>query len=279
MVEFKQHLKQRGLLRRFRAMADQSRIQNVLQYALLIAAQGDEWHERSLSPIHLVKYLYLADMDYARHNGGQTFTGLTWTFHHFGPWSADAFLAIDDALSVLDAEKTTFQSQYGERDCVRWSIDPDNNSLERLKTELPLDIKSSVQHHVNRYKNNTTALLHYVYRTEPLLNAAPSEVLDFSVCARPKAEDKEPFVPMMDRLSRMKRKAMQARLDELRSRFKEQQATAKPYSAPPSGRHDAVFEQGVEWLDSVAGEPFPGEGAVVQFADDVWKSEARSGHD
>ncbi len=83
---------------------------------------------------------------------------------------------------------------------------------------------------------------------------------------------------MIDRLSRKKRKAMQARMAELRSRFKAQQTAETTYPAPPPGRQDAVFEQGVEWLDRLAGTPFPGEGAAVHFTDDVWKSEARSGH-
>ena len=66
--------------------------------------------------------------------------------------------------------------------------------------------------------------------------------------------------------------------DQSRVRNILQYALLTADQAPPPGRHDAVFKQGVEWLDSLAGEPFPGEGAVVQFADDVWKSEARSGH-
>ena len=55
-------------------MTDQEKIQQIMQYALLIAAQGDDYHERELSPLHLIKYVYLADMEYARYNEGETFT-------------------------------------------------------------------------------------------------------------------------------------------------------------------------------------------------------------
>ena len=40
----------------FAVMPDKEKIDHILQYALLVAAQGD-WHEQALSPIHLVKYL------------------------------------------------------------------------------------------------------------------------------------------------------------------------------------------------------------------------------
>ncbi len=258
-------------------MTNRERLRAILQYTLLIASEADEACERWLSPLHLVKHLYLADLHYASHNDGQVFTGLAWKFHHFGPWSSEAFLAIDEALPAIGAEKSSFPSEYGDKDCVRWRIEPDPDALQRLKQELPLEIKSSVQHYVNRYKNNTTALLHFVYSTPPMLRAAPSEMLDFSCRTAPEEADAEPYVPLMDRLSKKQKKALKAGMDDLRLRFKQQESARSHYPAPPPGRQDKVYEQGLQWLDGLGGSPFPEKGATVEFSEHSWKSAARSG--
>ena len=64
---------------------DQRRIDLLLQYALVRAAQEDDWRDRELGPIHLLKYAYLADCAYAERHDGQMFTGVEWRFYHFGP--------------------------------------------------------------------------------------------------------------------------------------------------------------------------------------------------
>jgi len=57
-------------------MTDLNKIRQIMQYALLVAGQNDDPYERQLGPIHLVKYVYLADMEYAEYHEGQTFTGI-----------------------------------------------------------------------------------------------------------------------------------------------------------------------------------------------------------
>ena len=54
-------------------MPDKEKINHILQYALLVAAQSDDYLDRQLGPIHLIKYVYLADMDYAKYHEGQTY--------------------------------------------------------------------------------------------------------------------------------------------------------------------------------------------------------------
>lgn len=258
-------------------MTDRNRIHRVFQCALLVAGQGDDYQERALSPIHLIKYLYLADMDYAKYNDGHTYTGLDWRFHHFGPWSATAFQQIENALSTMGALKSTFPSNFGDKDYTRWSVDFDQTKFDELKRELPIEIRSSVQHYVGRYRNNTTALLHFVYATTPMLNAAPGEILDFSVLVTAESEKREEFTTYVDRLSNKKRKLLIVGMDKLRERFRKKVAPHGKYLRTVSGQADAVFEEGVAWLDGLAGKPFPEEGTTVHFADEVWKSKARSG--
>ncbi len=52
-----------------------SRVDLLLQYALLVAGEQDEFLDRQLGPIHLIKYVYLADLFHAKRNNGVTFTG------------------------------------------------------------------------------------------------------------------------------------------------------------------------------------------------------------
>jgi hypothetical protein len=258
-------------------MADKEKIDQILQYALLVSGQGGEWFERALSPIHLIKYLYLADMDHAKFNNGETFTGIDWKFHHFGPWSVEAFLQLDEALSPLGAEKQTFQSNYGDKDYTRWSVRFDEEKFNVLKRQLPLGIKQSVQHYVGNYRNNTTALLHFVYATPPMLNAAPEESLDFTSVVVEKREAPEAYVPYIERLSSRKKKKLKQGMGELRERFMQKVAESREYPSPDSSRVDAVYEEGMAWLDGLAGEPFPEQGATVHFSDEIWKSAARRG--
>lgn len=83
---------------------DTGRVDRMIQYALSVAA-GEDFCNRELGPIHLIKYVYLADLAHAERNKGQTFTGTPWRFHHFGPWDMEVYKRIEPACSVIGAEK------------------------------------------------------------------------------------------------------------------------------------------------------------------------------
>ena len=51
-------------------MMKSSKIDLLIQYAMLIAGQEDEYFDRRLGPIHLIKYVYLADLAYAERKCG-----------------------------------------------------------------------------------------------------------------------------------------------------------------------------------------------------------------
>jgi len=263
----------------FAVMPDKEKIDHILQYSLLVAAQSEDPYDRQLGPIHLIKYVYLADMDYAKYHDGQTYTGIDWKFHHFGPWSTTVFTQIDEALGSFGDEKKTFASRFSDEDCVRWRMDFDEDADAKLRKELPMAIRGSISSYVGKYRDDTTSLLHFVYATRPMLHAAPGELLDFSVMPEPQREKGEDYIPYMARLSNKKRKKLKRGMDEMRERFRQRMAGKKPepYPVGNAGRIDAVFEEGVAWLDSLAGDPFPEDGATVHFSDEVWKSKARSG--
>ena len=217
-------------------------------------------------------------MDYAKYHDGQTYTGIDWKFHNFGPWSTTVFNQIDVALKPFGAERRTFQSIYGDDDCIRWRMVFNEAAYLKLRKELPVAIKHAVPSYVETYKSDTTSLLHYVYATRPMLHAAPGEILDFNIMKEFQLEKGDEYVPHLARLSKKKKKKLKQGMDELRERLKKTVEERRVYySVADDGQPDAVFEAGVAWLDGLAGKPFPESGATVEFTDEVWKSEARRG--
>ena len=87
-----------------------NRLDILLQYIIAVAGQNDPY-DRELGMIHLIKYAYLADLTYASQHNGETFTGLPWKFHHFGPWSVECFHRIEPALTSIGATLRTIESE------------------------------------------------------------------------------------------------------------------------------------------------------------------------
>ena len=60
------------------------------------------WHAaetgNALTPLRLVKFLYLADLYYARAHRGETLTGWPWAFVHYGPYCSEAMDTIQEAV-------------------------------------------------------------------------------------------------------------------------------------------------------------------------------------
>lgn len=250
------------------------RVDLVIQFALLAAGQADERFERELGPIHLLKYVYLADLAYAERHGGETFTGADWEFFHFGPWAQEVHARIAPAVADINAIERTFASQY-DSDVKRW-VKQDNRLLEELDRKLPTPVVFAVRRNVREFGKDTEGLLHFVYTTAPMLKAAPHEKLVFEA-AVPSAPS-PPVAPV--ELSRKAEKKREARVATVKARFEEMMAKrvadrqARKLAPPP--RYDDVYFEGVEWLDQLAGEPLPEGDGEVTFDDDVWASPSRT---
>jgi len=292
---------------------DSKRVDLILQYALLLAGEEEDTFDRQLGPIHLIKYVYLADILFAEAKDGETFTGANWIFHSFGPWDAAVFERIDPALSALHADKLKFDSKYGDEDWVRYHM-RDTERLTQIERQIPPAITMSLSKQVHKHLSDTPSLLDYVYKTKPMLAAAPGERLDFSSLGRlPKelseseglsmffsdtlldiSEPGESFSLrqeavaflrvsqdedhlLFEGLSNKKRKRFHEALKELRKKHVSKPKLIGPPQAP---RFDEVFEQGLDWLDELAGSPKLEAGELTaEFSDDVWKSSSRKGED
>ena len=144
-----------------------------------------------------------------------------------------------------------------------------------MESKLPFSVASVVRQGVRTYGNDTTALLHEVYRTVPMLQAAPEEMLDFHMALpedRAHPHENESSIPPLPRLSKTKIKNLKALV---KRRLEEKRQAKEPCPPDPAPRYDEVFAKGQEWLDSLAGESVQPSRGVLYFADTVWKSPAR----
>lgn len=261
---------------------ESSKIDLLIQYALLVAGQEDEYFDRQLGPIHLIKYVYLADLAYAECNHGQTFTGTDWQFYKFGPWSQKVHERIEPALIALGANKKTFPSQFDdEDDWVRWQL-TDDDLLDKIDSQLPLSITSRLKRDIHGFGNDTTSLLSYVYQTSPMLSAAPLENLDFSHLDQTTQKTESSSLKRED-LTKREKKKFKERIQKLREknakRSSADRSKTKLINPVTSPRYDDVYYEGLKWLDSLAGSPLIEGEAEAVFSDSVWKSKARKGED
>ncbi len=162
---------------------NQERVDLLIQYILSVAAQGwGDFDDKEVGPIHIIKYVYLADLAYAMRHGGETYTGIPWRFHHFGPWDTGFFQRIEPAGHAIGAHKRTItDTQYNDFD--RWSLD-DDHLMNQLGKQLPGTVAFAINRNFRQFDTDTYDLLDHVYSTTPMRHAAPGELLPFTVAAQ-----------------------------------------------------------------------------------------------
>ncbi|WP_457571500.1 hypothetical protein [Desulfovulcanus sp.] len=255
---------------------DSTKIDILLKFALAAAGEED-FDNRQLGPIHLIKYVYLADLAYARYHNGQTFTGVQWKFHHFGPWAQEVYQRIDPVVLETGALEKRYSHPRYEDDFVRYTLS-DESLYMRLERELPFVIVSEIKRGIRKFGADTQGLLDYVYKTEPMLKAAPEELLSFEGLSEEKLpiDDSAGSEEILSAKAKKKRKQ---KIEALRKKFKERltqkRASKKLVTPPTSPRYDEVFFEGTKWLDSLVGAPVKEESGLLAISEDFWKSPAR----
>jgi len=251
---------------------DARKVDLIIQYALAVAGEADDFKDRELGPIHLVKFVYLADLAHAQLESGQTFTGAEWKFHHFGPWSVEVFNRIPSAAEKIGATERRFPSQFREEDARHWRVQQ-GSSADRLGEKLPFSVASAVRRAARTYANDTVSLLHNVYQTPPMLRAAPGELLDFrEALEEPVPVDDIKVETVLPQISKTKAKELKS-LVKQRLQDRVQAKRSSSHDLPP--RYDEVFEKGRQWLDGLAGEPIAPVSGRLELGDNIWKSPAR----
>lgn len=260
---------------------DRRKIDLLLQYALAVAGGRDsvreELHflgrEQELGPIHLLKYVYLADFAYASSHGGETFTGARWRFYHYGPWEPEVFQRIEPAMKSIGANERHFASRYRD-DVTRWSL-REPGVADELERQLPGEVAGAVRRAVNEFGNDTAALLRAAYSTPPMLQATPGEALPMSAAVEPPtlAPPVPPPPAELKALSKTHLAKLKRRVQDRLAELKKQEADNPPLSPEPV--YDEVFFAGRDWLDNQEGEPIEDHEGELVFDDSVWRSAAR----
>jgi len=255
------------------------KVELLLQYILTIAAQQDDFEDRSLGEIHLIKYVYIADLEYAKYNNGNIYTGLEWKFHDFGPWSPELYNHIEPLLNLIGAEKSKIQGKHGE--FIRWNIkNIDKYSIYKIEKKLPLIIRGSVESSIQKHGSCTESLLDDVYKTPPMLQAAPEETLDFTII-QDKTDNstinEENCINITDRQKKKRKLLIKDIKRKFQERLKNNKLKTKRVPPPEPPIYDEIFFEGVKYIDSLEGsyvEPIEDEG-IITFSDDIWHSKAR----
>lgn len=262
---------------------DIDRVDRLIRFIVLTAGQADEFRDRYLRPIHIIKYLYLADLAYAARNVGTTFTGVRWIFHHFGPWAVEAYERLEPALRQSGAERSVLESQCDDNESIRWTWQEDG-AFRTAESQMPLVVSSAVRRAIREFGSDTYPLLHHVYRTAPMIHAAPEDDLDFSF-AVPEELPPEDDGNSTDfqSLSKKKMKARKQRIDDLRAKvkakFADNEAGFKMILPNPSPQYDEIFAEGQRWLDELAGGPVPESAGTLILDDSLWKHPSRTESD
>ena len=257
------------------------RIDRLIQYALAVAGQLD-FGQRELGPIHLVKYVYVGDFAYSEVHEGDIFTEAPWRFYHFGPWTEEVHARIAPAVEAVEAKHRKFTSARYEGEFSRFLL-RDERILQRLESELPSVVTSAVKDTVHEFGADTPGLLHHVYQTKPMLNAAPNESLNFEP---PTTSEPNSVIGNAERDdARLSRSDFRRRpVADFGARLRERlhakrRGRSRRFSATPPPRYDDVFFEGLRALDDLAGGCVDQAEGEVVFSHDIWKSPGRTGSD
>lgn len=265
-------------------------LDDLIAFILARAAREDDWDRRSLGMIHLIKYAYLADL-YAAEAGREPVTRAPWVFFHFGPWDAGLHQRIEGSLERIGATRSVVPSRFGDdRNSWRWNRDLEPE--EEIRKRIPASIRVRLPQDIHRFANDTAMLLDHVYRTPPMLRAAPRERLSFVPEVEPSVAPELPLLAMdsgptveydpsstqshrkREKKAQKSRLAIAERLAKWRAERAESEATEVSEPAP---RYDDVFRNGSAWLDSLAGQTPTSTSGTLTVDPAVWHSLARRG--
>lgn len=247
----------------------------LIAYILSVAAQQD-LGDRELGPIHIIKYVYLADLEYAQQNNGQTFTDIKWQFYDFGPWSTELYKRIEPVAQSIGADiKTITSKKYG--DYTRYYLQ-DDQLRDSLDQQMPLEITSAVGWAVRKFTNDTESLLNHVYLTEPMLNAAPGEFMSFPETSTHILEKQQSKKNMTRRQEKKWEQAVKMAKEKFRILTKkklDEEMKCKQFMPNPPCDDDYIKALAV--FDEMDGPSIQESEGELLFSEDVWRSDWRKG--
>lgn len=252
------------------------RLHDLIKYILAESNQDEDWRFRELGPIHIIKYVYLADMYFAVKNNGETYTRINWDFHHFGPWNLSLYKEIPDAVKMMGGDTRIFESKY-DKDGVRFSLKED--CLDDASSKVPTSILFLLRKDIHSFGSATNDLLHYVYTTPPMTNATPGGRLDFKndVFLQKEQLNCDGFPSMTTREKKKRKKRVECIREKIaQKREEKKRKRIKP--TPP--RYDEVFFQGSSELgNEFEIYPINNDSGVLRVSPSAWQGNWRKNCD
>ena len=253
------------------------RIDALLACIFLDALKSEDFTERSLGPIHFIKYIYLADLAYSEKHNGKIYTEIPWKFYHFGPWDAELWRSIAPSLNASGAVAENFPSDFSDTGYTRWTIQS-REKITSVAQGLTIELRGVLSWAVKKFANHTPELLNYVYNTPPMLRAAPQEFLDFAPSGWSFNDDTFSQKKKIALTARQEKKITAWKKESallLRNKIAEKRAQRSSCAPVPPPKYDSIYFEGLAALDAEMSSPLP-EGKIKIFVqNDVWKSKAR----
>lgn len=257
-------------------MMNTQKLYDLIGFILAESNQDEDWRCRELGPIHIIKYVYLADMYYAVKNNGNTFTGINWEFYHFGPWNLDLYREIPDVVKGIGGNIRTFESQY-DKDGVRFSLKGDY--LADYSNKMPSSILFLLRRDIHNFGSATNDLLHYVYTTPPMTNATPGEQLVFThdIFLKKKSLKAEGVTNLTVREKKNRKKRIECIREKIAKKHEEKK---KKRIKPTPPRYDEVFFHGTMELEQEFEKlQIKDHKGVLQVNQNAWTGEWRKSRD
>lgn len=214
---------------------------------------------------------------------GTTYTGTSWRFHHFGLWAEEIFLRIKPVVEELGATERKIGSPKYADDFYRWSVN-DEALYEQIYALLPIPVSAAIKSAIHAFGNNTAELLHHVYRTPPMLKAAPGEPLSFdspnkvSEPTEPQWQESppKPGAPLTVRQRNQRKEALRKLRENVETGLERSLAEKRQHKSYTPPRYDQIYFEGLEALDQIAGAPIGEESGVIEVTKEMWKSPFRT---
>lgn len=198
--------------------------EQIIRYIVWYATQRGT----RLTTIRVMKFMYLADLYYAREQDGQTMTGWPWAFVHYGPYCSEAYQALESAASNELIAKRAYDSKFRD-EFFLFSCDDEREFP--IGGRLPVYVIGQLQLAIVKWGDDTAALLDHVYfETEPMFDAKKGELLDFTK-AKPMQRSKPVELKKLSRerieLARKHIKNLGKKLDTGMKRLQQENAQMK----------------------------------------------------
>lgn len=210
----------------------------------LILAIIKEARDLSCAPMlktTLVKFLYLLDVYVARESQGTSASGIKWEFIHFGPFSQSVVSTLDELIADKKLYRTQGETQSGDREFVLYDLTNYQKVANLRDAGISNSIQRRIQSDMKRYAKNLPRLLDYVYfKTEPMADARPGEVLNFEKCTTVSIDDVRPIA-----MQRLRPKAIK----NTRQKLQEMVAARKGRDKILQGPFDETYYSGLTLLD------------------------------